>query len=361
MQLFIDHIAYQIESITDLENIDKSLLNNNEIKAFSFLENWFNNNDFSFQSSGSTGIPKQFIFTKEELIWSATQTNHYLSLNQKSTHFYICLDINLVAGAMLLARAILLKAKVTIINPSSNPFENLTSNHPYNFASLVPMQLQSILNTANGENILNQFENILLGGAPASNSLMKKCVPLKVNIWATYGMTETLSHIALRHLKTENSFKLLPNNEITLSEENTLKIKNIITKNQWLQTNDLAEIIPNGFIILGRKDFIINSGGFKVNALKVENEIASYLTLKNIHEFPYFVGSIPDELLGDKVVVFIEKVHSLLFDFSLLKTYLKDHLKPYEIPKQVVFVNEFYYTPSQKIDRIKTIKEELYL
>jgi phenylacetate-coenzyme A ligase PaaK-like adenylate-forming protein len=93
MQLFINHIAHQIESITDLENIDKSILNNNEIKAFSFLENWFHNNEFVFQSSGSTGAPKQFIFTKEELIWSATQTNNYLNLNPKTPHFFICLDI----------------------------------------------------------------------------------------------------------------------------------------------------------------------------------------------------------------------------------------------------------------------------
>lgn len=355
MQLFINHIAHRIESITDLKNIDKNLLNNNEIKAFSFLENWFHNNDFVFQSSGSTGVPKQFIFTKEELIWSATQTNNYLSLNQKIPHFFICLDIHLVAGAMLLARAILLNATVSIVNPSSNPFEHLTENHPYTFASLVPMQLQSILNTKNGENVINQFENILLGGAPASNSLIKQCKDLKTNIWATYGMTETLSHIALRHLKTEESFQLLPNNEIALSEENTLKIKNIITKNQWLQTNDLAAITPNGFSILGRIDFIINSGGFKVNALKIENEIAAYLTFKNIPEFPYFVGSSLDEILGEKVVIYIEKAHSKMIEFSLLKTYLKDYLKPYEIPKQIVFVNEFYYTPSQKINRVKSI------
>ena len=356
MQLFIKHIAHQIESLSDLENVDKSLLNYNETKAFSFLENWFHNNDFVFQSSGSTGFPKQFIFTKEELIWSATQTNNYLSLKQNSPHFFICLDIHLVDGAMLLARAILLNAKVTIVNPSSNPFETLTENHPYTFASLVPMQLQSILNTQNGENILNQFENILLGGAPASNSLIKQCANLKVNIWATYGMTETLSHIALRHLKTENSFQLLPNNEIALSKENTLKIKNIITKNQWLQTNDLAAINSNGFSVLGRIDFIINSGGFKVNALEIENEIAAYLTLKKIPEFPYFVGSLPDKILGEKAVIYLEKAHSKMFEFSLLKSYLKDHLKPYEIPKQIVFVNEFYYTQSQKIDRLKTIQ-----
>lgn len=354
MQLFIDHNAYKIESIADLENFDKSLLNDNEKKAFSFLGIWFRNNSFTFQSSGSTGSPKQFTFTKEELIWSATQTNTYLKLTEKPQYFFICLDINLVAGAMLLARAILLDASITIVNPTSNPFEFLSENHSYTFASLVPMQLQKILQNVQQKKVINQFENILLGGAPASNSLVLQCANLKVNIWATYGMTETLSHIALRNLKTEETFKLLPNNEIELSEEKTLKIRNTITKNQWLQTNDLAEITPNGFTILGRVDFVINSGGFKVNPLKVEDEIAAYFEYNKLVLIPYFIGSMPDEILGEKVVMFIEKLHENRLDFIELKTYLATFLKAYELPKQVVLLNEIYYTKSQKIDRIKS-------
>jgi o-succinylbenzoate---CoA ligase len=354
MRLFINHIAYKIESLIDLNLIDKSLLNDNEKKAFSFIEKWFANQDFNFQSSGSTGIPKQFRFTKEEIIWSATQTINYLNLNQEKQHFYICLDTSLVAGAMLLARAILLQADITIVNPSGNPFATLTQNHMYTFCSLVPLQLQQIVNNDYEKKVLNQFKNILLGGAPASNSLILTSADLKPNIWATYGMTETLSHIALRNLKTESYFKLLPNNEIALSQENTLKIKNKITKNQWLQTNDLVEITTNGFSVLGRIDFVINSGGFKVNALKVEDEISNYFTEQNILPFPYFIGSLPDELLGEKVVLFIEKQNKDSVNFVDLKLYLSKTLKHYEIPKQVQVVDEFYYTPSQKIDRNKS-------
>ncbi len=356
MHLFINHIAYKIESITDLNLIDKSLLNDNEKKAFSFIETWFTNQDFNFQSSGSTGVPKQFIFTKQEIIWSATQTINYLNLKQEKQHFYICLDTSLVAGAMLLARAILLEADITVANPSGNPFTLLPQNHPYTFCSLVPLQLQQIVNDDYEKKILNQFINILLGGAPASNSLILKCVDLKPNIWATYGMTETLSHIALRNLKSESYFKLLPNNEIALSQENTLKIKNTITKNQWLQTNDLVEITYDGFSVLGRVDFVINSGGLKVNALKVEDEISNYFTQQNILPFPYFIGSLPDELLGEKVVLFIEKQNKDSVNFVDLKLYLSKTLKHYEIPKQVQIVDEFYYTPSQKIDRLNIEK-----
>ena len=167
-------------------------------------------------------------------------------------------------------------------------------------------------------------------------------------------MTETLSHIALRNLKTESYFKLLPNNEIALSQENTLKIKNTITKNQWLQTNDLVEITDDGFWVLGRIDFVINSGGLKVNALKVEDEISNYFTEQNILPFPYFIGSLPDEFLGERVVLFVEKQNKDSINFDDLKSYLLKNLKHYEIPKQVQIVDEFYYTPSQKIDRNKS-------
>jgi O-succinylbenzoic acid--CoA ligase len=184
---------------------------------------------------------------------------------------------------------------------------------------------------------------------------------LKVNIWATYGMTETLSHIALRNLKTEETFKLLPNNEIELSKENTLKIRNFITRNQWLQTNDLAEITPIGFAILGRVDFVINTGGFKVNALSIEEEIAEYFKSKNIVLIPYFIGSLPNEILGEKVVLFIEESNKMDINFEDLKLYLKGFLKHYELPKQMVYVNEFFYTKSQKIDRNKTKKNTTIL
>lgn len=354
MQLFINHIAHKIESLKDLNLIDKSLLNDNEKKAFSFIENWFTDKNFNFQSSGSTGVPKQFLFSKLEIIWSATQTINYLNLNQEKQHFFICLDTSLVAGAMLLARAILLEADITIVNPSGNPLASLPQDHPYTFCSLVPMQLQQIVSNDYEKKVLNQFKNILLGGAPSSNSLILKCADLEPNIWATYGMTETLSHIALRNLKTESYFKLLPNNEIELSQENTLKIKNRITKNQWLLTNDLVEITADGFSVLGRTDFVINSGGLKVNALKVEDEISNYFTAKNISNFPYFIGSIPDLILGEKVVLIIEEKHSDLINYNDLKVYLSYNLKAFEIPKQIITVKEFYYTTSQKIDRNKS-------
>lgn len=351
MRLFVNQIPYQIESLDDLNLIDKSALNDNQIKAIHFFEKWFQDQDFIFQSSGSTGVPKQFVFNKKELIWSATQTINYLELNKKPQHFYVCLDTNLVAGAMLLARAILLKADITIVNPSSNPLENVPSNHEFTFISLVPMQLQFIVNHSDSKKILNRFENVLLGGAPATNALKQQCSDLEAAIWETYGMTETLSHIALRNIKSTAGFVLLPNNEIAICKTNTLKIKNLATKHKWLITNDLVEINQNHFYILGRIDFVINSGGKKINPIKVESEIENYFTYKNIKPFPFFIGSLPDTYLGQKVVLFIEQKNEEKITYQELKTYLQKFLQPFEIPKEIHSLPQFYYTKSQKIDR----------
>lgn len=355
MRLFTNNIIHKVDTLNDFNNIDKTLLNENEVKAFTFIEKWFKNEVFVFQSSGSTGAPKQFIFNKDELIWSATQTIDYLGLKKKPQHFFICLDINLVGGAMLLARAILLNADITIVNPSSNPLDKLPINHPYTFVSLVPMQLQHAINQSYSKSVLNGFKNVLLGGAPTSQALKQQCTDFKINIWETYGMTETLSHIALRNIKSTSGFVLLPNNEIDLSEFQTLKVKNKITQKKWLVTNDLAEITTNGFNILGRADFVINTGGKKVNPIKVESQIENYLRHQHIESFPFFIGSLPDIYLGQKVVMFVENKNQNKVNYLHLKNYLQGYLNTFEIPKEIYSLTTFYYTPSQKIDRNKTI------
>lgn len=353
MRLFIDHIPFVIESLDDLKSIDTSRLNNNQLKAFFFLEKWYREEPFTFHSSGSTGIPKAFTFSKADVTWSATQTIEYLNLTNHKHHFFICLDIGLVAGAMLLARAILLHADVTIITPGSNPFTAIAENHTYTITSLVPMQMQVILAEVNGAAILNKFKHILLGGAPIHAQLNETMKQLDCEVWHTYGMTETLSHIALRNIKREEEFHLLPNNFIATDERHCLKVRNTITGNSWLQTNDIVNINGQTFVVIGRYDFIINSGAFKVNALKVEEEILIYLNRQQIQNPLFFVSSVPDDLLGQKVVLVTKQGTFTKPVFENLQAALKQILHPYEVPKEMIEVPQFFYTLSQKLDRNK--------
>jgi O-succinylbenzoic acid--CoA ligase len=360
MEIVCSHGDYLINTIADLKSIPLELLNENEVKAIKFIEKWLKDESFVFKSSGSTGKPKIFEFKKSDLIWSAKQTIAYFNLEKSPQHFFICLDCDFVAGAMLLARALVLNAKVSIVNPSSNPFELLNSKHSYTFTSLVPLQVQTILIDKKGVQILNQFKHVLIGGAKVQSNLWEQLKALKCEVCLTYGMTETLSHVALWNIKTDHYFKLLPNNQITTNRKLCLKIKNIITQNKWLQTNDLVEIKTDGFLIKGRIDFVINSGAFKINALNVEDEIFHYLSLKKIESMPFFVGGINDELLGEKAILCLEKKFQHLISFEDLKLFLKKRLKRYEIPKEIVFVNNIFFTKSQKVDRIKTLKKLSY-
>lgn len=353
MRLFINHIPIVIESLNDLKTIDTTTLSNNQLKAFFFIENWYKEETFTFHSSGSTGIPKAFTFTKSDVSWSAKQTIEYLNIADEKHHFFICLDIGLVAGAMLLARAILLDADITIVNPSSNPFQAIDIDHAYTITSLVPMQIQVILAEESGAYVLNKFKHILLGGAPIHAQLNKAIKQLHCQVWHTYGMTETLSHIALRNIKRETEFHLLPDNFIATDERHCLKVKNVITQNKWLQTNDIVDINLQTFVVIGRYDFIINSGGFKVNALKVEEEILIYLNQQQIQNGLFFVSSIPDDLLGQKVVLVVKQGTFAKQLFESVQTVLKQVLHPYEVPKEMVEVPQFFYTLSQKLDRNK--------
>lgn len=357
MRLFLNHIPFVVESLNDLKTIDTTRLNNNQLKAFFFIEKWYKEEPFTFHSSGSTGIPKAFTFTKAEVSWSATQTIEYLNLADEKQHFFICLDIGLVAGAMLLARAVLLNADITVINPISNPFLEIDINHPYTISSLVPMQMQVILAEANGINKLNKFKHILLGGAPIHAGLNTAIQQLHCEVWHTYGMTETLSHIGLRNIRCETAFRLLPNNFIATDERHCLKVKNIITRNNWLQTNDIVDIDINRqtFLVIGRYDFIINSGAFKVNALKVEEEILIYFNQQQIQNELFFVSSVPDDLLGQKVVLVVKQGAFTKAMFESLQAALKKVLHPYEVPKEMIEVPRFFYTLSQKLDRNKVM------
>jgi o-succinylbenzoate---CoA ligase len=359
MRLFIQGVPFSIQSENDLEMLDVSVFNSNEKKAYLFLKSWFKNDIFTFNSSGSTGEPKPFQFTKEEIQWSANQTINYLKLDKTHQHFYICLDVNMVAGAMLLARSIVLHADVSIVVPSANPFEGVLKDHPYTFTSLVPLQFQQTLETNQGSEVLNQFEHILIGGAPIAEIVARKASQLEAQVWATYGMTETLSHIALRNLKSEQEFKLLSGNQIAYTENYTIQIKNPLTQNQWLKTNDLVEISETGFVVLGRLDFVVNTGGYKVNVLKVEECIEVFFVSKQMETNKFFVGSIPDDALGERLVLFLEEKMVEKPQLEELKGYLGTRLKKHEIPKQIITVSTFYYTISQKLDRAKTKKTAL--
>ena len=290
--------------------------------------------DFSFQTSGSTGVPKIINLSKDQLIQSAETTLSHFSI-KPGARFLLCIHPQFIGGAMQVVRAYVNQGQLDVLAPE----RILDIDHTkYDLVSMVPLQLNKLYKDLKSH--LNDFNHLLIGGAMMHPQLEEKIAadPLIIaNIYATYGMTETASHIAVRNLGAD-IFKRMGTLRISRDENSCLKVKGLITKNQWLQTQDIIELIDeNTFRWLGRQDFVINSGGFKVHPEKIEHQ------LKKQTDQPLMITSLPDEVLGQKVVLLLEEALIPTFDYTTLH--------PYEKPKKTLTIKKFIYTKNGKIDR----------
>lgn len=325
-----------------------------EIKTFSFIKDWLTETEtFKLTTSGSTGSPKEIILTRHQLQQSASRTRAALGLTPLDTAL-VCLDTKYIAGKMMLVRALEGNMKIIAIEPSSNPLEKIDSETRPTFGAFVPLQLHEMLNHPGSARLLNQFKVNIVGGASIDAQLEREIKKLTCAVYATYGMTETVSHIALQKLNgidADDHFTTLPGIKISPDERGCLVIE-LPEFNEKIITNDIVEIIsPTTFRWLGRYDNVINSGGFKITPERIEKFLASVFQELTVNR-SYFIGSIPDVLLGQKLFLAVEG-----FPVSAEKKILlamKQHLHPYEIPKKVFYIRKFIRTETGKINRIKT-------
>ncbi len=312
----------------------------------SFIDNWFSNTTYIIvQTSGATGKPKPIKLLKTNMINSALATGDYFNL-QKNTTALLCLSANYIAGKMMLVRAITLGWNLHIVAPTSKPLNNLTKM--YDFCAMVPLQVaQSVLE-------LSKIEQLIIGGATISESLLKKIQALNTKCYATYGMTETITHIAIKDLKKkDNCFKILPNVQISIDNRNCLIIDAPKVAKYKITTNDVVKLVSaTEFKWLGRFDNIINSGGIKLFPEQLEKKLATIINTR------FFVIGIPDDKLGEKLILLVEtdkKENQLFSKIKELKILTK-----FEIPKKMYTISKFTETPTGKIKRKATLKKVLY-
>lgn len=320
-----------------------------EEETFSFIKNWLTNiQTFTLHTSGSTGTPKEIILTRSQLINSAKRTIDRLGLSKKNTAL-VCLDTRYIAGKMMLVRALEANMKIVAVEPSSNPLKNLTVQP--DFGAFVPLQLAEIVKDRASVNTLNKFQSIIIGGAAVSTSLIKEIKTLSCDVYATYGMTETVSHIALQKLTGDDAqdyFETLPGISIHVDKRGCLVI-DLPDFSKPIVTNDLVDLIDQtSFRIQGRYDTIINSGGIKLVPEIIEKKLS--LILKQ----SFFVAGIPDERLGKRLVLVVEGKPD-----PELASSLRLALSMYEIPKEILFLDPFILTETQKINRAETIEKAL--
>lgn len=306
----------------------------------SFLEAYSNEKEFLVQTSGTTGTKKEILVSKKQMQTSAKATLKYFNLQPGNTVF-LNLSCDFIAGKMMLVRAIEGKLNCFISEPTSDP-SNLI-NQDYDFAPFVPLQIKNLLNTQKAKHI----KQVLVGGGKVEEGIIKSLKNANIKAFESFGMTETLSHFALKEISPEYKpwFEVLDGFEISQTNEGNLCInKNPIT-NQSVFTNDIV-VLKNDkqFIWKGRSDNLINSGGVKLIPEEIEQKISKHISI------PFVLIGMSDEILGEKIVLVVESNNKT--DLKLINS----SLSKFEKIKDCFCLENFPKTLSGKIIRQDIIK-----
>ena len=313
-----------------------SLIENKDLA--SFLSDWLSDNDqIKLKTSGTTGDPKEIKVDKKAMILSAQNTGKYFNI-MAGDNALLCLPIEFIAGKMMIVRAIVLGLDLHITSPNSAPINDLTQD--FDFVSMTPFQLEKNIN------YIHKIKCLLIGGSPVSENLREKIINKTSGVFETYGMTETVSHVAVKNLSAgEKFFESIPG--ITFKDNvGCLEINAPFISKTPIQTNDKVELLSaTQFKWIGRNSLTINSGGIKFNPEKIEKTLSKYYSL------PFIISSLPDILLGEKIVIIFEK------EIPLNVALFFEKLSKYERPKEVFFLNNFKRV-NGKVNR-ENIKKEL--
>lgn len=307
-----------------------------------FLRQWDSSADYiQVKTSGSTGSPKIIQAKKEFMVRSAIRTCHFFHLCRSSVAL-LCLPATYIAGQMMIVRAIVSGMNLLVESPKGNPAERLDTN--VDFCAMVPNQ---VLNCLQNPQSINKIHSLIIGGGKVSEQLSAQLKCVKTNCFETFGMTETLSHIAVRKVSPieDQYFTTLDGISVKRSEQGTLVVDYPDLCISGMCTNDIVEVLnANTFRWLGRADFVINSGGIKISPEDVERDIARLFP-----EMRFCISSRPDAKLGNRLVLVAEK---LPMQSDLLLEYLKSNLKPYCAPKETFTVNALPLNRNGKLDRL---------
>lgn len=346
--LYLQDKAFSFDQIKTIPDEEIGLFAQEQVRStLRFCKQWLNGEtSFVFHTSGSTGAPKAIPITRKQMELSAKATIKALALNQHE-HIYVCLHTSVIGGAMMLVRGFMLQADITVAEPSSDPLNAIPENHPYTFVSFVPLQLGALLNNHHqAGDKLKRFKHILLGGAPVHQSLHEKLNAMSAPVWYTYGMTETVSHIALRKL-TDRYFTALPDIQLQTDSRGCLCINGSVTNYQWIVTNDMVHFRDeHTFEVLGRADDVINSGGLKFFTSQIEEAIQSVWS-----ESVFFVAGIPHPALGEQITAIFETTAPTEKKQLEIKDYITRHISPYAVPRQYLTLKNLVRTPSGKINK----------
>ena len=315
-----------------------------------FIAQWNDGSDtVEVRTSGSTGDPKVMLVEKSRMLASARATCDFLGLNKGDTAL-LCMSVDYIAGKMMIVRAIERDLDLVTLEPSSHPLAlpdfSDEMGKKLDFAAMVPMQVYSSLQVPREGEILGNIRHLIIGGGPLDPSLEEELRGFDNAIWHSYGMTETLSHIALRRVSGPEAspwFNPLPGITLSVNSDDCLVIDAPHLCPERVVTRDVVEMAEESglqrFKVLGRIDNVINTGGVKVHIEQVERALAPHITC------PFLITKCPDPKFGEIVVMLLEGTAD---DILAARDAVEQHLDKYSRPKHILAVASLPLTPTGK-------------
>ncbi len=345
---------YQAEELIQLavQKIKDPQTERWEKNIFWLILEWLHpSNIMEVKTSGSTGKAKTILFTKNQMIASAQSTETYFGYSEKDA-VLLALDMSYVAAKMMLVRAFVSSLDLYYVKPSSDPFKDRVFPR-LAFVPLVPFQLKSIFQYAESLQGLRTVSNVLVGGGAVDAELEQLIRQESNAYYASFGMAETLTHFAVKRLNgpdNDAAYQTLNGVRIKQDENDCLQILVPWISPDFITTRDIVEILDeSSFRWKGRLDNLINSGGIKLSPEVIESKLAAYISP------PYFIAALPDPMLGQKMVLFVE-ANAIKEEWYEA---FEQELEKYERPREIHLMPQFVYTTSNKINRGQSVR--LYL
>ncbi len=311
--------------------------NEQEVSVAQFIEKWLDfTEEVVVKTSGSTGKPKKIVLTKQQMVNSAKATGAYFKTGS-GTKALLCIPADFIAGKMMVVRAMVLGWDLHVVQPAKDAL--VEYDNDYDFVAMVPYQVAHSLAA------LPKVKKVIIGGGAISTTLEAQLQDIDVEAFATYGMTETITHIAVRRINgfaKSEAYSALPDVKFSQDDRGCLLIHAPKISEEIVVTNDLVELkSPSSFVWQGRWDNVINSGGVKLFPEHVEAKLSDAIQL------PFIIASEKDEQFGERIILIYEGSENDTPDFKQAFKILE----PYERPRKVYRLSRFAYTETGKIKR----------
>lgn len=347
--------AYNEEGLKTFakNKVKKSSTPDWEKAIFRFILDWISPLELiEVHTSGSTREPKHMDIPKIYFEASAKASIQTMNIKEGGVAF-LCLPTQYIAGKMMIVRALVGGLDLHYAEPSSTP--DMSGLKKIEFAGMIPMQVAKLLETEKGKKELNKIQKLIIGGSFVPASLEDKIKSLPNEIWATYGMTETITHIALRRLNGPDASDLytpMPTVKVHLDNRGCAVVDAEYIGIKGLETNDLVQLSSDGkFRVLGRIDNMVMSGGLLLSPEIIEKKLHGFV------DPDFFLTGLRDHELGERLVLFVEDVKKELEEKeNEIWVSIKEKLTGYEIPKAIIFMEEFERTGNGKILRANTVE-----